>query len=615
MNLRVCSLMFLCVVAAAAREPLALHPENPHYFLWRGEPTILITSAEHYGAVINLDFGYVNYLDTLRDDGLNLTRTFSGAYVEPQGAFNIARNTLAPAPGKFLCPWARSETMGYGNGGRKFDLSQWDPDYFDRLKKFISAASKRGIVVELNLFCPFYDEAQWKLSPMNATNNVNDIGAVARTNVYTLDKHGGLLGVQEAMVRKIVTELNEFDNLYYEICNEPYFGGVTMEWQRHIADVIRDAEFPLARKHLISQNIANNKALIENPHEAISIFNFHYASPPDAVAMNYHLDKVIGDNETGFAGTNDFPYRREGWEFIIAGGGLFNNLDYSFTTDNEDGTFHYTAKQPGGGNRAFRRQMGILKEFIHGFDFVHMRPDTSVIQAPLPMGISARCLSLPGEAYALYVCLAAKTVDQFSVVWKGEVQPAHTGEYTFYTLSNDGVRFILGDHTVIDNWTDHSTKEDKGMTKLEAGKKYPIKIAYYQGGGSGATMKLYWSHAAQPKQIIPKTNLWVMDGSVNGLTGEYYFGKNFDPLKLTRVDGTVNFEWKNRSPFDSPRAVAGSMQTVNLQLNLPAGRYEAEWINTRTGETERRDKLRHEGGPWTVISPTFREDIALTIRK
>ena len=615
MNLRVCSLMFLCVVAAAAREPLALHPENPHYFLWRGEPTILITSAEHYGALINLDFGYVNYLDTLRADGLNLTRTFSGAYVEPQGAFNIARNTLAPAPGKYLCPWARSETMGYGNGGRKFDLSQWDPDYFDRLKKFLSAASKRGIVVEMNLFCPFYDEAQWKLSPMNATNNVNDIGAVARTNVYTLDKHGGLLGVQEAMVRKIVTELNEFDNLYYEICNEPYFGGVTMEWQHHIADVIRDAEFPLARKHLISQNIANNKALVENPHEAISIFNFHYASPPDTVAMNYHLDKVIGDNETGFAGTNDFPYRREGWEFIIAGGGLFNNLDYSFTTDNEDGSFHYTAKQPGGGNRAFRTQMRILKEFIYGFDFIHMRPDTSVIEGPLPMGVSARCLSLPGEAYALYLCLAAKTVDQFSVVWKGEVQPTHTGEYTFYTLSNDGVRFILGDHTVIDNWTDHSTKEDKGTTKLEAGKKYPIKIAYYQGGGSGATMKLYWSHTAQPKQIIPKTNLWVMDGSVNGLTGEYYFGKNFDTLKLTRVDGTVNFEWKNKSPFDAPRAVPGSIQTVNLQLNLPAGRYEAEWMNTKTGEIERRDKLRHGGGSWTVISPAFREDIALAIRK
>ena len=30
---------------------------------------------------------------------------------------------------------------------------------------------------------------------------------------------------------------------------------------------------------------------------------------------------MIGDNETGFRGTNDAPYRIEGWEFILAGGG------------------------------------------------------------------------------------------------------------------------------------------------------------------------------------------------------------------------------------------------------------------------------------------------------
>src|SRR6185436_6185237 len=111
-------------------------------------------------------------------------------------------------------------------------------------------------------FCPFYDESQWKLSPQNAANNVNGIGPVARTNVYTLDKHGGLLAVHEALVRKVVAELREFDNLLYEICNEPYFGGVTFEWQHHVADVIVGAEKDFPKKHLITQNIANDKAEI-----------------------------------------------------------------------------------------------------------------------------------------------------------------------------------------------------------------------------------------------------------------------------------------------------------------------------------------------------------------
>jgi hypothetical protein len=51
------TLLLLSVVAPAA-EPLRLHPDNPHYFLFRGKPTVLITSGEHYGAILNRAFDY-----------------------------------------------------------------------------------------------------------------------------------------------------------------------------------------------------------------------------------------------------------------------------------------------------------------------------------------------------------------------------------------------------------------------------------------------------------------------------------------------------------------------------------------------------------------------------
>ncbi len=393
----------LAVWGAFAAKPLALHPENPHYFIFRGKPTAIITSGEHYGAVLNLDFDYVKYLDTLGKDGLNGTRTWVGAYCEPVTAFNIKSNTRAPLAGRFICPWARSGQPGYLNGGNKFDLSKWDPAYFMRLKDFMSHASKGGVIVELNLFCPFYEESMWQLSPMNAANNVNGIGAVARTNVYTLDKNDGLLAVQEAMVRKLVTELKGFDNLYYEICNEPYFGGVTLEWQHHIADVIVDTEKGLGVRHLISRNVANDKEKVENPFPAISILNFHYATPPETVAMNYGLNKVIGDNETGFRGTNDSAYRMEGWDFIVAGGGLFNNLDYSYVAKHEDGTFVYPASQPGGGSPNLRRQYNFLAETLKRFDFVHMHPDNETVKAELPEGATVRTLASPGNEYLVYI--------------------------------------------------------------------------------------------------------------------------------------------------------------------------------------------------------------------
>ena len=396
-----CAITFACN-APVENKPVTLHPDNPHYFQYQGKPAVLITSAEHYGAVLNLDFDYVTYLKTLAEDNLNLTRVFTGPYVEPAGAFNIEKNTLAPLPEKFICPWARSETPGYSNGGNKFDLNKWDDAYFTRLHDFMKEAKKRNVVVELTLFCPFYGDHQWQLSPMNATNNVNGGGPADRTHVYTLDKSGELLAVQETLVRKMVEELKEYPNLIYEICNEPYFGGVTMEWQHHIADLIREAEKDFQNKHLISQNIANGSEKIKDPHSAVSVFNFHYATPPVAVAHNYHLNKVIGDNETGFKGNADSTYRKEGWAFIFAGGALYNNLDYSFTAEHENGTFQYPVTQPGGGSPALRKQLAVLREFIESFDFLKMKPDTTVLEGRHRF-TAAEVLAESGKQYGVYL--------------------------------------------------------------------------------------------------------------------------------------------------------------------------------------------------------------------
>lgn len=367
------------IAPASFDPPLSLHPQNLHYFLFRGKPAILIGSTEHYGAVMNLDFDYNTYFEELAASGLNITRTFTGIYVEPQGAFNIKKNSMAPAPGRFICPWARSTEPGYANGGNKFDLGKWDPEYFARLKEFISAAGKKDIIVELDLFSNFYDTVQWKLSPLNYRNNINDVPETDNWKDVLSLKNPVLVGVQEKMVRKIVSELRDFDNLYYEVCNEPYFGDTIalQEWERHMTAVVVDAEKDYKNKHLISNNIQNEYRLLENPRDGVSVYNFHYAAPPRTVAANYRLKSVIGDNETGFDGIEDAAYRKEAWDFILSGGALYNNLDYSFTSDNEDGSFIVTKGQPGGGGKSLRNQLKLLVEFMSELDFIHMNPLTS----------------------------------------------------------------------------------------------------------------------------------------------------------------------------------------------------------------------------------------------
>jgi hypothetical protein len=405
--------LFGWVFAGRAAQPIQLHPDHPHYFLWRGKPTVLVTAGEHYGAVMNLDFDYARYLDELKVHRFNLTRVFSGAYREVPGSFHITGNTQAPDQDRFVCPWARSSTAGASDGGNKFDLTQWDESYFRRLEDFVTQAGRRGVVVEFVFFCTMYDETFWSVSPMNARNNVSGIGQVGRNEVYSA-KERRLLDVQRAMVRKVVTALNRFDNVYFEVCNEPHErDGVTEEWNNFLIEAVVETEAALPNQHLIAQGFPSPPAAASvNQH--VSILNFHYATP-ESVRRTYALNRVVAFDETGGSDRTDRRYRGQGWEFILAGGGVFDHLDFSFTPEHEDGTaVPLPDGTPGGGGPELRRQLGLLKTFIEGFDFVRMKPDETIIKSRsitvqragdsrAPTKATVQALAEAGKAYAIYV--------------------------------------------------------------------------------------------------------------------------------------------------------------------------------------------------------------------
>lgn len=421
----------------AIAAPIRLHPDNPRWLEWRGRAIALIGSGEHYGAVINPDFDYPRYLETLQRDGMNYTRLFVGNYVEPAGAFGITRNTLAPAPGRFLAPWARSAHPGYAGGGNQFDLDRFSPEYLDRLKAFLTEADRRGVVVELTFFSSTYGANQWAVHPFNPTNNIQALALPSWKDLHVLpatDAHSRpdlastVAGpYQEKLVRHLVRELNAFENIFFEIQNEPWSdhsttgdfinpyltdkhafpnavditGPASVAWQRAIARVILDEESHLPQRHLIAQNVANFRLALTDADlvPEAEILSFHYAHP-EAVEWNRGLNRVISHDETGFAGNQDATYRREAWNFVLSGGGVFNHLDYSFSLGHEDGT-DPTNDAPGGGGPRLRRQFKALSDFIHGFDLATLRPDPGFIQRT--PGVVARVLSAPGRAYALYL--------------------------------------------------------------------------------------------------------------------------------------------------------------------------------------------------------------------
>jgi PA14 domain/Cellulase (glycosyl hydrolase family 5) len=607
-------LMASCSHQKKEYEPIKLSDVNPHYAVFRGKPTLLIGSTEHYGAIINLDFDYTRYLDQLQKDGLNLTRAWAGIYCEDPSSFGITNNTLAPGPNKFICPWARSNEPGYFNGGNKFDLSKWDENYFTRLKDFVKQAGDRGIVVDLGLFCFFYEESMWALSPLNPRNNINNLPPINRHEVWTL-KNPEYIAIQEAYIKKIVRELKDFDNVYFEIINEPYAGGndtlnVKQDWQDWVAGKIAEAEAPLKHKHLIQQNISNDSVTIRNPNPNVSIFSFHYALP-EAVTLNYGLNKLIGDGETGFDGPYELPYRYEAWDFLMAGGGMFNHLDYSFDSRHEDGTFQMPVTSPGWGGQALRNQFSIMKKFFESLDFVHMKPDNSVIAGTDNNMLKTSAFVKPGSVYTIYTHkIRMDNMENYSLRFSGVLTPKVSEKYTLYTVSDDGVRLWINNKLLIDNWTSHAKTTDSAVIELFAGKKADIKIEFFNGK-YGAMLNLLWKSGSLQKQLIPAEAF-----TDAGLKVEFYTDANLKNYNktgyCTQVDFNGNVEDLLTSLATRTNSAKSQIET-KLTLNLPKGSYKAQWLNPVSGKMTPAESFEHPGGQKVLNTPKFEKDIVLKI--
>ncbi len=107
-------------------------------------------------------------------------------------------------------------------------------------------------------------------------------------------------------------------------------------------------------------------------------------------------------------------------------------------------------------------------------------------------------------------------VDNFCARWTGEVEAPVSGNYTFSTTSDDGVRLSVNGNQVINNWTDHGpTTDNSGAISLTAGQKYNINMEFYEKGW-GAVAKLLWSYPGQAQQIVPQSRLYPAPANTTG---------------------------------------------------------------------------------------------------
>jgi len=394
------------MVRNASQTVIRISDKNPHLLSFRGKEILLITSAEHYGAVVNGRFDYRKYLDKLAAYRMNYTRIYPGAVALRDGQ-NRKNDTLGPGE-HFITPWARSEVPGYFGGGSKFDLDKWNDVFFTRLDDFLKYAEKLGIFVEICFFNSQH-RPSYVYSPLHADANIQGVGCDNHADFETL-KDARLVGEQLRFIEKLIVETNKYDNIIYEFCDEPTMDGTksaeAWKWLDVLIDHAIRVEGRLPKQHLFAQQVMVGVDFSDDDRIAISVGQYagsggRQVGGYDALEQFYHREgKPIEMNETVSCLSDPVFYERdvvaasriEAWEFMVGGGAAFNQLNGCFTVTN-----------PGGDNEENHRILGglrNLRSFIEAMDYAGMKRDGSIRE--LSVGGKISGIS-GGGTYAYYM--------------------------------------------------------------------------------------------------------------------------------------------------------------------------------------------------------------------
>ena len=225
----------------ATMGPLVVSTANPRYFtiaegsdaehkavyltgshIWNNFHDGMGPGAECAAQPEPLD--YQAYLQFLKAHGHNFIRLWRWEQFKSQAAGGAFHLCMTPQP------WPRSGPGTATDGKPKFDLSKFNPAYFDRLREFVIAAGSTGIYVAVMLF----DGWALHLSPppdsvaghpFYAANNINGIGITSILQYQVLPLARGVLQLQEAYIRKVVDTVQDLPNVLYEVANESSGGG------------------------------------------------------------------------------------------------------------------------------------------------------------------------------------------------------------------------------------------------------------------------------------------------------------------------------------------------------------------------------------------------------
>ncbi|MHC4565281.1 MAG: DUF6298 domain-containing protein [Planctomycetota bacterium] len=292
-------------------------------------------------------------------------------------------------------PWARTGPGNALDGKPKFDLTKFEPEYFERLRSRVAVAGKRGIYVSVMFFEGWglmhgnrrrntEDGWAWRSHPFNPANNVNGLeveGADAFSGrVHTLG-NPEVNKLQAAYLRKVVDTVNDLDNVLYEVINE----GGQKEWNWWVIQTVQKYEQTKPKQHPVGNTghgAERLASMLASPAEWISPGRVDgFAENPPAWNEN-KVSLLDTDHVWGVGGNAAWVWKSflRGHNPIFMdpydGGVLGKRFDPKF--------------------EPLRRNMGYTLHYARKMNLAAMTPHGELASTKF-------CLAAPGSEYLVYL--------------------------------------------------------------------------------------------------------------------------------------------------------------------------------------------------------------------
>jgi hypothetical protein len=412
---------------------------NPRYFTRSGDGEAVYLSGSHIWNNFHDGMGpgsdcaqtaealdFEAYLRFLADHGHNFIRLWRWEQFKSQAAGGGFHLCMSPQP------WPRSGSGTATDGGPRFDLSTFDPAYFDRLRDRVIAAGDRGIYVAVMLFdgwalhlSPSPDNVDGH--PFHASNNVNDIVITSIIDYQVLPLDPRVQALQEAYVRKVVDTVQDLPNVLYEVANESSGGGTvdeafaealgvsgspewgdSTEWQYWVIDLVKQYEreqdyeshpigmtmqFPVPRQREVNSPLFASRADWISP--GFEEEDFHPGDPAGPASRWFEDPPVADGTKVLIADTDHFApgggNALWAWKSFLRGHHPilmdFGLIDGVVPTDHPSpGVPPYGAMEPA------RYAMGDTVRFAQRMNLIAMEPMGD-------LSSTGYALAEPGEEY------------------------------------------------------------------------------------------------------------------------------------------------------------------------------------------------------------------------